>query len=159
MRTTLALLPLALLAASAGLGAQSFSTVEERMSAAEFRDAGLDTLTEAQLQSLNAWLQRNASCEGGGAALAGPGGPRAARMDEDDRADVVSRLPGTFTGWQGSAVFRLENGQVWRSIDPDSSLRGVNLTNPKVTIERGIFGVWRLKVEGYNTAVKVERIE
>ena len=77
----------------------------------------------------------------------------------DDEADIVSTLPGAFTGWQGGEVFTLANGQVWRAIEPGSALRGVNLTNPRVTISKGLFGAWRLKVEGYNASVKVERVE
>lgn len=156
MRHATSFLALALLTATGNAAAQGFSTVEERMSAAEFREAGLDTLTEAQLQALNAWLQRDRRCV---AADAAPDS-RGLRADaQDDEADIVSTLPGTFTGWQGGEVFTLANGQVWRSTDPGSALRGVNLTNPRVTISKGLFGSWRLKVEGYNTSVKVERIE
>lgn len=159
MRIPIALLPIALLAASGAAGAQSFSSVEERMSAAEFRDAGLDTLSDAQLQSLNAWLQRNGVCAASASSPAA-GDRRGLRAEApDDESDVVSRLPGTFTGWQGGEMFKLENGQVWRSIDSGSTLRGVTLTNPQVTIRKGVFGTWYLKVEGYNTSVKVERVE
>jgi hypothetical protein len=157
MRHPISLLALALLAATGNAAAQGFSTVEERMSAAEFREAGLDTLTEAQLQALNAWLQRDRRCMATDAAALDPRGLRAEALD--DETDIVSTLPGTFTGWQGGEVFTLANGQVWRSTDPGSALRGVNLTNPRVTISKGMFGSWRLKVEGYNTSVKVERVE
>lgn len=162
MRTARLTLPLALLIAPALVGAQSFSTVEERMSAAEFREAGLDTLSDAQLQALNAWLQRK-GCDGDAAAAAIPAAPedtRGLRAEAaDDDADIVSRLPGAFTGWRGGELIRLENGQVWRSIDSGSALRGVSLQNPQVTISRGVFGSWWLKVDGYNTSVKVERVE
>lgn len=157
MRHAASLLALALIAASGTAAAQGFSTVEERMSAAEFREAGLDTLTEAQLQALNAWLQRDRRCVAADAASSDTRGLRAEALD--DEADIVSTLPGTFTGWQGGEVFTLANGQVWRSVDPGSALRGVNLTNPRVTISKGLFGAWRLKVEGYNASVKVERVE
>jgi hypothetical protein len=165
MRLTFPTLALALSALSAGAVAQSVSTVEERMSAAEFREAGLDTLSEAQLQALNAWLQRNRQCAAPAAAATSTAsstgddqrGLRAEALD--DEADIVSRLPGAFTGWESGAVFRLENGQVWRSVDSGSSLRGVRLQDPQVTISKGLFGAWRLKVEGYNASVKVERVE
>ncbi|GAB3730117.1 hypothetical protein GCM10028794_05110 [Silanimonas algicola] len=157
MRHATPLLALALLTASGTTAAQGFSSVEERMSAAEFREAGLDQLTEAQLQALNAWLQRDRRCVAADAAAADNRGLRAEALDEED--DIVSTLPGTFTGWQGGDVFTLANGQVWRSIDSGSALRGVNLTNPRVTISKGLFGAWRLKVEGYNASVKVERVE
>lgn len=156
MRHAAPLLAFALLAATGPVAAQGFSTVEERMSAAEFREAGLDTLTEAQLQALNAWLQRDRRCVAADASMDSRG-LRAEALD--DEADIVSTLPGTFTGWQGGEVFTLANGQVWRSIDPGSSLSGVNLSNPRVTIRKGLFGAWRLKVEGYNASVKVERVE
>lgn len=157
MRHAAPLLALALLTATGHAAAQGFSTVEERMSAAEFREAGLDTLTEAQLRALNAWLLRDRRCVAADAATLDARGLRAEALD--DEADIVSTLPGTFTGWQGGEVFTLANGQVWRSIDPGSALRGVNLTNPRVTISKGLFGAWRLKVEGYNASVKVERVE
>lgn len=157
MRHAASLLALALLTAAGSVAAQGFSTVEERMSAAEFREAGLDTLTEAQLQALNAWLQRDRRCVAADAPALDARGLRPEALD--DEADIVSTLPGTFTGWQGGEVFTLANGQVWRSIDPGSSLSGVNLSNPRVTIRKGLFGAWRLKVEGYNASVKVERVE
>ncbi|WP_397608195.1 hypothetical protein [Silanimonas sp.] len=156
MRHSAPLLALALFTVTGAAAAQGFSTVEERMSATEFREAGLDTLSEAQLQALNAWLQRDRRCVAADAAMDSRGlRPEAL----DDEADIISTLPGAFTGWQGGEVFTLANGQVWRAIDPGSALRGVNLTNPRVTISKGLFGAWRLKVEGYNASVKVERVE
>jgi hypothetical protein len=164
MRHAALSIALTLFAFAGPIAAQTFSTVEERMSAAEFREAGLDTLTDAQLQALNAWLQRDRRCVAPGAAATSPpastNDTRGLRPEAlDDEADIVARLPGTFTGWEGGAVFRLDNGQVWRSVDSGSSLRGVNLQNPRVTISKGVFGSWRLKVEGYNAVVKVERVE
>ncbi len=157
MRHAAPLLALALMTVCGTAASQGFSSVEERMSAAEFREAGLDKLSDAQLQALNAWLQRDGRCMGADAAVADTRGLRAEALD--DEADIVSTLPGTFTGWQGGDVFTLANGQVWRAIDPSSALRGVNLTNPRVTISKGLFGAWRLKVEGYNASMKVERVE
>ena len=157
-RTVLALAFAASLLPLAHAQASSFSTLEERMSAADFRRAGLEKLSEEELAALNAWLQR----EGTGHASRPSGsedrrGMRATPLDEE--ADVVSRLPGPFTGWEGGTLFRLENGQVWRSVDSGSSLRGVNAQDPRVTIRKGLIGGWRLKVEGYNASVRVERVE
>ena len=52
LTTTLVLLAFAAGSASA----QEFSSLEERMSAKEFKEAGLDKLTPEELARLNAWL-------------------------------------------------------------------------------------------------------
>lgn len=138
--------------------AQSFSTLEERMSAADFQRAGLDKLSAEELAALNAWLQQDTARR---AAAAPARDTRGMRNDASpaDEADIVSRLPGPFTGWTGNETFRLENGQVWRAVDTSTPLVGVRLESPQVTIRKGLFGTWRLKVEGYNTSVKVQRVE
>lgn len=154
-----AMLVLSLLAASSAVFAQSFTTLEEKMSVAEFRAAGLEKLSAEELAALNAWLQARgmqAATTAAPAASSDRRGFRQTSSDSDDRP-VISRLPGTFRGWSGSHTFELENGQVWRTTE-SSELAGVTLENPRVRIERGFMGVWRLKVEGYNTSVKVERV-
>ena len=61
----------------------------------------------------------------------------------------------------GKAVFILENGQVWRQLDADSSnvLEPRAGTKMKVTIEVGVFGSYNLSVEGRNGIVKVTRLK
>ncbi len=156
-RFGLALILLASMCAVGATQAQQFSSVEERMSAADFKRAGLDKLSEEELAAFNAWLQQDSTRRVAAVATEDRRGMRASRASDD--APISSRLPGEFTGWSSGTVFRLENGQVWRSIDPDSRLASVRLENPAVTIKRGFLGTWRLKVEGYNTTVKVERVE
>lgn len=145
-------------------------SLEERMTADEFRETGLDTLTPAQRAALDAWLERKGcSATSAATALAAPSdnGATAAPIADtrglrptalDEESDITSRVLGRFTGWESGAVFELENGQVWRSVDGGSSLRGVNLRDPRVTIRKGLMGGWRLKVEGYNASVRVERV-
>ncbi len=137
--------------------AQSFSTLEERMSAAQFRAAGLDKLSPEELAALNAWLQHNAGASA--AAAAAPAvADRTGFDDSSDRNGVTSRLVGEFRGWQGKTTFHLENGQVWQQVGNDK-WTGVKLENPGVTIRPGFMGSWALKVEGYNTTTKVRRIK
>jgi hypothetical protein len=148
---------LAAAVASSPLQAQEFSSLEERMSAREFKDAGLDKLSAEELANLNRWLRERAA----------PSAPAAAPTASVDRtglpaireeADkVVSRLMGSFRGWSGNTTFQLENGQVWRQTD-GSVFGGVNLESPQVTIDKGLFGAWYLHVEGYNSRAKVKRI-
>lgn len=139
--------------------AQAFSTLEERMSAAQFRAAGLDKLSEEELAALNAWLQANAGAPAAVApATAPPAATRIGFREQDVKGTVVSALDGTFTGWDGKTVFNLENGQVWQQIE-QGRLDGVNLERPMITIEPGMFGSWRLKVEGLNATTRVKRIQ
>jgi hypothetical protein len=80
-------------------------------------------------------------------------------MFQRDAPDVIeSRLIGDFDGWSGNTRFRLENGQIWRQSEPDTFVVRTK-KNPNVTIRRGMFGGYLLKIEGYNSSVKVERVE
>jgi len=71
---------------------------------------------------------------------------------------MESRIDGEFTGWNGDTVFHLQNGTVWEQTDNERLVVRNVLTNPKVTIERGFFG-FRLRVDGYNSRVQVQRIQ
>lgn len=159
MRPMLAAFAFALLAlaSSAVLHAQEFSSLEERMNAKEFREAGLDKLSAEELANLNRWLRERASATVAAPATA-PVEDRTgfpAGRNEPDK--IVSRLTGSFRGWTGNTQFRLENGQVWQQTD-DTSFGGVSLESPQVTIDKGMFGAWYLRVEGYNSRAKVKRI-
>ncbi len=134
--------------------AQSFSTVEERMSAADFHAAGLDKLSAEELAALNTWLRDHV---GDGTASTTPVIDRTGFAPDHETSEVRSRLVGEFHGWDGKTTFHLENGQVWQQVGSDT-WSGVKLDNPRVTIETGFLGSWRLKVEGYNTTTKVRRV-
>lgn len=161
-RTARFLLAAALFTAfAAPAGAEDFSSLEERMSEAEFRAAGLDKLSEQELAALNAWLRSRA---GSGSTMAGgyvpapaPAADRTGFRDSES-GSVVSRIAGRFTGWDGDTRFTLENGQVWQQSET-GSLRGVNVESPAVSIEPGMFGSWQMKVEGFNKRVRVRRVE
>lgn len=160
MRRTASLsLALMLAAASAAASAQSFSTLEERMSAAEFRAAGLDKLSDEELAALNAWLQRKGvtaeSAAAGTDRIGFDDGGMFRSSASGDRFEAT--ISGTFTGWRKAGdLITLSNGQVWRVTDSSTSL-SVNLTNPRVVLQRNAFGGWQLSVEGYNTRARVIR--
>jgi len=142
--------------------AQTFSSLEERMSAAEFKAAGLDKLSPDELARLNAWLRTQPAAA---AALTKPAAATFASSDRRgfvERAqagdEITSRILGPFMGWSGTTTFRLENGMVWQSTDASARLE-VKLDSPVVTLKPGFFDTWYLKVEGYNSTVKVKRIE
>jgi len=134
--------------------AQQFSTLEERMTYAEFKDAGLEKLTPEELAQLNSWLAGKSSV--------------AATPSEDTRGfegrtsaagAVVSSIQGPFKGWKGKGDrFTLANGQVWEVTDSGTRL-SVSLENPIVTIDQGALGAWFLRVDGYNARARVKRIK
>jgi hypothetical protein len=138
--------------------AQAFSSLEERMSARDFREAGLDKLSPEELARLNAWLAAN--------GLAAPAAAAAPAQDEDrrgfrerlDTREINARVAGTFAGWAGVTEITLDNGQVWRVTDANSRLRTGPIESPRVTLRAGALGGWWMIVEGFNTRAPVERI-
>lgn len=70
---------------------------------------------------------------------------------------IQSRIVGAFRGWEAKSKITLENGQVWQIAD---GTRGVySLESPSVTIERGVFGTFFLKIDGVNRSPKVKRLK
>jgi hypothetical protein len=70
---------------------------------------------------------------------------------------VESRISGLFEGWEPGAKILLANGQVWQVVD--DSRRPLYLNNPKVTIRRGVLGVFYLEIEGTNHTARVRRLQ
>lgn len=148
--TLLLLLPLG------ALHAQEFSSLEERMSGNEFRQAGLEKLSAAELEALNAWLRGEIGARAG--APAEDVDTRGLRL-MGSTEDVVSTIPGNFRGWAGAGQrVRLANGQIWEIVDSTSRL-AINVDDPDVRIRSGALGAWYLSVDGYNTRAKVRRVQ
>ncbi len=70
---------------------------------------------------------------------------------------MVSSIEGEFKGWSGKTKFNLTNGQVWKQSRQGSF--SLNLVDPTIIIEKGMFGSYFLKVEGYNRRVAVKRVK
>lgn len=153
------LLALVLLITPLVLGAQEFSSLEERMSAADFRAAGLDKLSDAELAELNAWLQANM----GVSRALPPGQPHPADTIGFRAAaptgEIISQIDGPFTGWDGRTEFRLKNGQVWVQSDSADRYRSPKIMDQGVRIEPGMMDSWVLRPDGSNHRVKVRRIK
>jgi len=77
--------------------------------------------------------------------------------DDDGIEEIESRIAGEFNGWRGNTIFRLENGQVWQQIEQTRFTYRAD--SPVVTIRRGTFGGYRLRVDGLNRSVRVRRLE
>ena len=142
--------------------ASAQDALQDKMTPAEFKAAGLDKLTPAELASLNAWLQGKVVEETRRVAT-----ETRKEVEKENRGffdfgssePVVARLKGEFAGFANGRRYLLDNGQEWRQID-DAKLHGVRKTNPEMTIRPSLIGnAWYLTVEGYNTRTRVERIK
>ncbi|ATD66980.1 hypothetical protein CNR27_05590 [Luteimonas chenhongjianii] len=176
MRTVQSVLIAVLLTASSAALAQQ-AGIEDRLSPAEFRAAGLDKLSTAELARLNELLARDSAA----APTAAPAAPvatdveaRIAQAREEGRreartADLGKRPPqasreplestisGPFHGFARGREYVLANGQVWKQVD-SASLAGARGQDVAARIRPGLLGVWWLQVDGYNTQAKVERV-
>lgn len=158
----LALVSTATIAQEAPVARDSQRPIEQQMTPEEFAAAGLGKLSAQELAHLNAWLRGTLRIET----------ERAAALAEDrvkvenrgffhfgSDEPIVARIQGRFEGFGKGRRYTLDNGQVWKQTDA-KRLAGVKLDSPQVTIKPGMVGdVWYLRVEGYNTAAKVERVK
>jgi hypothetical protein len=155
--------------------AEGFSTLEERMSGRDFRETGLEKLTDKELAALNDWLRRhsvatldNASARPAAGAAAGSTlasdskdmrGLKSKSKDDPGGRVINGTIIGTFNGWNSKGtLFKLTNGMVWQQTENDVfSVKPVE--NAEITITRGLMGNWRLSMVGHNSAVSVKRIK
>jgi hypothetical protein len=122
------------------------------MSPDQFAAAGLTRLSQSELQVLSKWVRKHALMVG---QLA-HGATLAPRETPSESPEVIqSRVAGDFTGWDGSTVFQLANGQVWQQSSFGSLYRFER--SPKVTLVATPAG-WRLEVEGVPQSIYVRRL-
>ena len=146
------------------LAAGSFSSLEEQMTGKEFSAAGLDKLSQQQLDALNGWLRSHSVASlapkvSATAADSEADQPELISEDEDEkRTTITSKLTGTFDGWDGQTVFELENGQIWAQASK-TKWYTKEVENPVAIIEPGMFGTWRLHIEGLDKDCRVKRIQ
>ncbi|HUF65190.1 MAG TPA: hypothetical protein VMM17_04365 [Gemmatimonadaceae bacterium] len=131
--------------------AQAAPAVLQTMSPVEAYATGIEKLTPAERQRLEAWIVRLSSnvaqLVASSACEAAP--PRSAGTD------LESRIAGDFTGWNGSTVVVLENGQLWQQASFDRV--ATYAQRPRVTLVSDGRD-WRMSVEGVGRAVPVRRV-
>lgn len=133
--------------------AAGFSSLEERMSQSEFHAAGLDKLSPSELNALNEWMRTHNAAT---TTLVTPSGQPVFYASEADREVVQDRIDGSFSGWRGHSVFKLENGQEWTQAESGSSACG-KAEHPKVKIKPMLLGSWLMYVESCGESVRVTR--
>lgn len=144
---------LALLVVALPVMAQQFSSLEERMSAADFKAAGLDKLSPEQLQYLDNWLRTHEQTK-----MVSASGQPVFYAENQPRDKFNTHLVGHFNGWGGHSVFTLDNGQVWRQAE-SGAYSCPDIDNPEVTLKPMILGSWLMYVQGCNQSVRVERVK
>jgi len=143
---------LALLLIGAASAAE-FSSVEERMSQAQFHAAGLDKLSPQELKNLNDWLRGHETVT---TKVVTQTGEPVFYPKDSERTVVESRIDGAFIGWYGRTVFKLENGQEWVQTESGSFNNG-KYDHPKVRVKPMMVGDWLMYVEPCGCSVRVTR--
>jgi hypothetical protein len=117
-------------------------SIQEVMTPAEFKAAGLDKLSPQELEKLNAWLQ------GYREVAEQKAEKKATARAERTKMDVlVSRVDGAFNGLTGRTLIRLEDGTVWKQANADDHFRPRVTDHPAAAVIHGIFG-YKMTVEG-----------
>ncbi len=117
--------------------------VQEMMTPEQFKAAGLNKLTPAELNKLNEFLlgfrqETLAKAE------------TQAKIEKQDL--IISRVDGAFEGLKGKTLIRLANGTVWKQANSSDRYKGpgrpgeyVNLA--AVVMKKGLFG-YKMRIEG-----------
>jgi hypothetical protein len=154
----LALLSLTVLAGVVVSQKQSIN-IEEFMTEQELRDTGVAGLNPKQKEALNRWLirytklvattVRNSSTER-------PQNPLTPTPSSRCSPAVESTISGSFHGWSGDTIFKLDNGQIWQQAE--YAFTYSYSYRPEVTIYETSAGC-RLKVEDEEETILVRRIK
>jgi hypothetical protein len=138
------------------------STLEERLSAAQFKAYGLDKLSAEELQGLNEWLQGRGAIDSAGnmqRESAGSSSKRRFVEDDSERVAVSANIVGEFYGWNGNTIFKLDNGQEWQQSEA-GAYSGPKVSSPAVTIKPKSFSSWLLVLDDCSSCrVSVKRIK
>ena len=141
--------------------------LQQQMSPAELKAAGLDKLSAQELATLNRWLQGKVEAATTQAVAAVRESAR-----EEGRQEVIkknrgffdfgsaepieSNLQGEFRGFGQGRHYVLQNGQEWEQVD-STHYSGGRRDAPKVSMRPGVMGVWYMKVDGVNVQPKARR--
>jgi hypothetical protein len=148
----LAGLALLLTGATSVAADESFPGFQRLMSEEEFRQSGLQKLSEQELDALNQWLIRYTA----GEAEVLKETSEAVREAEKNY-EVESTIVGEFSGWDGETIFRLANGQVWQQrLSGRYPYRGP--ANPAVRISKNWAGFYKLTLIEEDRSVGVTRL-
>jgi len=131
--------------------ADDFPGIEKLMSTEEFEAAGLDRLSDAERDALNAWLLRYTARD---AETLRSTSKDVREAEQEARIEARVRVP--FNGWSGDTLFYLDNGQVWQQrLEGRFGYEG---GERDVILDKNFFGFWRLTHVATGRTVGVKRI-
>ncbi|MGH8105929.1 MAG: hypothetical protein ACREO1_06540 [Arenimonas sp.] len=157
-KTSLAVLVALSFSTFAAMADQAYVNIEQRLTAEQLRETGLDTLSPEQLKRLNQLLGEDAAEAAKIQKLQQPvQGRQPSYIGLDDKP-IKSRLKGTISGWDVDTVFELENGQRWKVLKGNMKLRKP-LASPEIIVVPGIAGRWFLQVDEDLPKARVYRID
>jgi hypothetical protein len=152
------LLPLfvtaALIVPVLALAADQYVPLQQRMSPAEFKAAGLDKLSADELKNLDDWLSGHGKVV---TKVVDSSGKPVFYPESGKRTAVTARLKGSFNGFGENMQFTLDNGQVWKQAGSGSYVCP-HAENPNVTIKPMMMGNWLMYVEGCGESISVKRV-
>jgi hypothetical protein len=137
-------------------------SLEETMRPEEFKAAGLDKLSEDELQHLDAYLQgyRESAKKKATEQAQAKASEEIKKAQEKAKAaeeanassrvkmdSLVSRVDGTIDGIKGNTMVRLEDGSVWRQVNRDERYRAQVLDHPTAVVLHTTFG-YKMRIEG-----------
>ena len=162
-----AILALMLVPAMQPVHAQESGRLQDRMSASDFYDAGLNKLSAKELAALNQWLATHQGGATTGVASAGVASevPMESKptvtpsfFGNGDRHKFETRIVGHFGGFAGNSLVTLDNGQQWQQVGDDKPSCNPS-DNPTVKVKPSLFHNWLMDVEGCNALVHVKRVK
>lgn len=130
-------------------------SLQERMSQDDFRAAGLDKLSPQELQRLDSWLAAHPTTE---VKYVKSDGKPEFYPESGARETVQAHIDGTFYGWRGKTVFKLDNGQEWRQAE-SGLFDARKMDSPAVKIKPMLLGSWLMYVDGCGCSVRVTRVK
>ena len=166
----------------------AYVDVERRLTREQLRATGLDTLSPAQLKLLNQLLREEApqsvattqagqpvavtgqaesaaphtpvapTALNAPAAVPPPAAPAAPMYIGLDDRPIESRIVGNVVGWAPGSEFLLENGQRWKVLKGEVTLRKP-VENPAIKVLPGIAGRWFLQIDESMPSARAYRID
>jgi thioesterase domain-containing protein len=150
IRSLLLALPLCCLS----VHAQQADDLQQRMSSAEFKAAGLDKLSPQELQNLDNWLNGHAVVT---TKVVNSSGKPVFYSGDQKRHTIDTHIVGHFDGWNKNLELTMANGQQWQVIDPEPhSCRPSE--NTEVKIKPSLMGSWLMYVPSCYENAHVKRL-
>lgn len=140
---------------AAAVAADQYVPLQQRMTPAEFKAAGLDKLSADELKNLDNWLGGHGKVV---TKLVDESGATVFYPSTEKAGPVSAHVQGHFNGFNGNGQFTLDNGQVWHQAD-GTKIACLSADNPKVTIRRSLMGNWMMAVDGCNDNAVVKRVK